>query len=551
MTHYLNTVINRKLTPQSLPIPGTTQAPNSAGGFAWAVDDWTRLDRFLILGSEGGSYYATEQALSRENAEAVVRCVAQDGLRAVARIVEISVAGRAPKNDPALLALAIAASLGDEPTRKAALDALPQVARIGTHLFHFASYMDGLRGWGRGPRRAVAAWYQTMPARKLAYQAVKYQSRDGWSHRDLLRLAHPVAVDETHNAIFHWITQGWSGVGDEPHSDEALRSIWAFERAKRAGSVVEIAGLIRDYNLPREAVPTHWLAQREVWAALLDSDMPMTAMIRNLATMTRVGLLTPVSEAAAKVTAELINRERLVAARVHPIALLSALVTYQSGSGVRGWGKWQPVAEVVDALDAAFYLAFDAVTPANRRMLLALDISGSMGMGMVAGVPGLTPRLSSAAMALVTAATERSHAFVAFTNGKYPSLYSKSGIGSGITQLDISPRQRLDDVVRVMSNLPVGGTDCALPMVWATKYKVPVDTFVIYTDSETWSGDIHPVQALRKYRERMGIPARLVVVGMVSNGFTIADPDDAGMLDVVGFDTATPELISGFARGDM
>ena len=154
-------------------------------------------------------------------------------------------------------------------------------------------------------------------------------------------------------------------------------------------------------------------------------------------------------------------------------------------------------------------------------------------------------------MALVTAATERSHAFVAFTNGKYPSLYSKSGIGSGITQLDISPRQRLDDVVRVMSNLPVGGTDCALPMVWATKYKVPVDTFVIYTDSETWSGDIHPVQALRKYRERMGIPARLVVVGMVSNGFTIADPDDAGMLDVVGFDTATPELISGFARGDI
>ena len=106
-------------------------------------------------------------------------------------------------------------------------------------------------------------------------------------------------------------------------------------------------------------------------------------------------------------------------------------------------------------------------------------------------------------------------------------------------------------MVRAVSNLPFGGTDCALPMLWATEHKVPVDTFVIYTDSETWAGDIHPVQALRKYRERMGIPARLVVVGMVSNGFTIADPDDAGMLDVVGFDTATPELISGFARGDI
>jgi 60 kDa SS-A/Ro ribonucleoprotein len=37
---------------------------------------------------------------------------------------------------------------------------------------------------------------------------------------------------------------------------------------------------------------------------------------------------------------------------------------------------------------------------------------------------------------------------------------------------------------------------------------------------------------------------RLCAVGMVSNGFSIADPADQGMLDVVGFDTATPQLIS-------
>jgi 60 kDa SS-A/Ro ribonucleoprotein len=61
-------------TPQSEPIPGADQVRNSAGGFAWAVDDWTRLRRFLILGSEGGSYYAGERELTRENADAVVRC---------------------------------------------------------------------------------------------------------------------------------------------------------------------------------------------------------------------------------------------------------------------------------------------------------------------------------------------------------------------------------------------------------------------------------------------------------------------------------------------
>ena len=77
-----------------------------------------------------------------------------------------------------------------------------------------------------------------------------------------------------------------------------------------------------------------------------------------------------------------------------------------------------------------------------------------------------------------------------------------------------------------------------------------MDVFVVYTDSETWHGEIHPVQALRQYRERTGIPAKLIVVGMVSNGFSIADPDDAGMLDVVGFDTSVPQLMSQFATDD-
>src|SRR5438552_9298084 len=152
-------VKNLTETPQSEPIPGSTQVPNSGGGYSWAVDDWMRLDRFMILGSEGGTYYIAERELTSQNAEAVARCIAEDGPRVVARIVEISEAGRAPKNDPAVFALALCATLGDAATKQAAFAALPRVCRIGTHLFHFAAFVDGLRGWGRGLRQAVAAWY--------------------------------------------------------------------------------------------------------------------------------------------------------------------------------------------------------------------------------------------------------------------------------------------------------------------------------------------------------------------------------------------------------
>jgi 60 kDa SS-A/Ro ribonucleoprotein len=525
---------------------------NSAGGYSFPVDDWVRLDRFLVLGTEGGSYYATERALTVENAQAVRRCLQSDGRRAVARIVQISREGRAPRNDPAIFALALAASHGDGATRAQALEALPEVCRIGTHLFQFAQAVQAQRGWGRGLRRAVGRWYTARPPRELAYQCIKYQSRDGWAHRDLLRLSHPKADGLTQDVLY-WAVQGWPGVGEEPHPEEALRPVWAFERARRASSKEEVVRLVREYGLVRECVPTRWLTEPEVWEALLER-MPLTALLRNLATLTRVGLLAPLSQASRQVAAELTSRERLRQARVHPVAILAALLTYRAGRGVRGQHTWSPVAQVVDALDAAFYLSFGNVEPTGKRWLLALDVSGSMGCGMIAGVPGLTPRVASAALALVTAAVEPHHAFVAFTNGGWqcqaagPGQWAGMGYANGITPFAVSPRQRLDDVCRQTAALPMGGTDCALPMLYALERRLAVDVFVVLTDSETWAGGVHPCQALKQYRQKMGLAAKLIVCGMVSNNFSIADPDDAGMLDAVGFDTATPVLMADFAR---
>jgi 60 kDa SS-A/Ro ribonucleoprotein len=540
--------------PQSTPLPG--QVANDAGGHAWAVDVWTRLRRFLILGSEGGSYYASQSALTRKNALAVEQAVREDGVRVVDEIVRISRAGRAPKNGPALYALALAAGLGDEATRKAALDALPQVARTGTHLFLFASFVEGFRGWGRSLRRAVGAWYAAQSPDSLAYQAVKYRQREGVTHRDLLRLAHPaarvgsgnptLAVSDEHARLFEWIVRGGA-------ADGLPRLVEGFVKAQAASTARESAALVREYGLPREALRPEHLTSPEVWTALLDG-MPMTALIRNLATMTRVGVIAPGSAGTALAAAQLGDAERIRAARVHPIALLAALRTYASGRGVRGRGEWTPVRELVDALDAAFYTAFGNVEPAGTRLLLALDVSGSMASGDVAGVPGLSPRDASAALALVTAATETQFEIVGFHAGRggWKSGGKRPGWSpDGLTPLAISPRQRLDDAVKAVSDLPFGGTDCALPMLYATAKKRLVDTFVIYTDSETWAGDVHPAQALRAYRQASGIDARLVVIGMVSNGFSIADPADQGMLDVVGFDTATPQLISDFARGAL
>ena len=443
-------------------------------------------------------------------------------------------------------------------TRQAALAALPQVARTGTHLFQFAAFVEGFRGWGRSLRRAVGRWYTDKPVDALAYQAVKFRQRDGMTHRDLLRLAHParrigagnpsLAVSDEHARLFEWIVRGGA-------TDGLPRLVEGFARAQAAPTAGETAELVREYGLPREALQPEHLTSLEVWEALLE-DMPMTALIRNLATMTRVGVIAPGSDGTAKVVAQLADADRLRKARVHPIAVLAALRTYASGRGVRGRGEWNPVREVVDALDAAFYASFGNVEPTGKRLLLALDVSGSMDVAAASRAFPACPRVTHPPRSRSSPRRRRSGTR---SSASRRAVSASAQLGrrcsraahDGLTPLAISPRQRLDDAIRTVSDLPFGGTDCALPMLYAQAREREIDTFVVYTDSETWAGDIHPAQALRDYRQASGIDARLVVVGMVSNGFSIADPNDPGMLDVVGFDTATPQLISDFASGAL
>ncbi len=525
----LNWISSRR-TPQS-DKADPRQVANSAGGYTFELDDQARLRRFLTLGVDGGTYYVGDHALALENAAVLTRLAANDPEGLVATIVEISTQGRAPKQNPALFALAYAASIPE--AAPAALAALPQVARTGTHLFVFAGYVEQFRGWGRGLRRAVANWYTAKDADAVAYQAVKYRQREGWSHRDLLRLAHPVTAVPALRETFEWILRGQVGA-------EVPAIVSGFVAAQEATDVATWTRLVRDHGLSWEMLPDAALNEAAVWEALLDSGLPQTALMRQLPRLTRLGVLPALGGRTAEVAAQLADADRLGKARVHPVNVLVAQRTYASGHSARGAGEWTPTPAITDALDAAFYAAFGAVRLSGKRTMLAVDVSGSMA-APISGMP-ITAREASAALALVQLATEPSAAAYGFASGPSRTWHS-----SVLKPLGISPRRRLDDALSVMDAMDFGGTDCALPMVHATQAGLEVDTFVVYTDNETWAGNVHPHQALQAYREKTGIPAKLVVVGMTSTGFSIADPTDAGMLDIAGFDAAVPNLITEFA----
>lgn len=527
MTKYAKALTH---TPQS-EAADPRQVKNSAGGYVFQLDPWQALDRWLILGAEGGTYYANQTKLTLSNAETIRKCLQLDGKKTVKRIEDISVTGRAPKNDPAIFALALAASDSDKVTRSHALEALPRVCRTGTHLFQFAESVNSFRGWGPALRRAVANWYQKRYEDRLIYQLIKYQRREGWSHRDLLRLSHPVPEDAARKAVYRWVTQG-------AISEETPQSLKAFEELKSANEKQTIQ-LIEQYGFTHEMIPTEHKNSPAVWESLLQK-MPTTALVRNLGKMSAVGLLKPLSAATKQVEEQLTDPAIIQSSKIHPITLLSAFMVYSKGHGMRGSLSWSPLPQISDVLNEAFYLSFGNVVPSGKKTLIALDVSGSMDGGEIAGVPGLTPRMASAAMAMVTMRTEPQYHVLGFTGAT---------IETGVSELYISPHMRLNQVVGKINRLPFGRTDCALPMIYAKKEKLDVEAFQIWTDNETWAGRIHPHQALKSYRDKSQKQATCAVIGCTATDFTIADPSDPGMMDVIGFDTATPNLLASFAKG--
>ena len=530
MSNYLQRVLDTP-TPQSEPLDDR-MVPNNAGGYAYPVDDQVRTHRFLIIGSEDGSYYQRERDLTIENAQAVKRYVNDAGPAAVQHIADVAGQRRAPRVSPGLFALAIAASADGEETRKAAFQALPVVANTASHLEEFASYVDSMRSWGAGLKRAVNRWYSEKTPKEVAFQAVKYRTRSGWSHRDILRSSHPeVEKDSDLWHINEWITHG-----TVPPQRESLTLIHTFIRAQEETDPDQVARLIREEKLPREAVPVTMLQHDQVWDALAQ-DMPPLAFVRNLPALTSHNVIRPME---AQWAVERIQRMRAGThadgtprpAPVHPMNILTAMMVYRMGHSVDGKGKWTPVPQISEALDEAFDQSFSAAPSTGKRIYLAVDTSGSMTHNVLSRISELTARMASAAVTMAIARREPNYLIRMFDTRMW--------------DIDITAKDSLRDIMARTEALGGGGTDLAQPILNATENNIPVDCFVIATDGELWAGDIHPAEALRNYRQKTGIPAKAVQLAFVANRTSIMDPEDAGTLDLAGFDAAIPTILHDF-----
>jgi 60 kDa SS-A/Ro ribonucleoprotein len=483
-----------------------------------AIDDWARLERFLILGSEEGVYYAQQTPHVTQNLQSVKACLRSDGSRVIQRVLDVATSGRAPKKAPALevLALASSSSFASPSTNAAALAALQEVARTGADLLTFAMFVDGVRGWGRGLRSAVANWYVSKPAGELAYQIMTQPAVENWKHADLIRLSHPKAETPALNAVFQWAVDGVLGhlaTADIRHGE--LRHVYAFEQVNKATSESEVVRWIEDVRLTHELVPREWKQSAAVWEVLLE-NMPYPVMVSQLGKMTEVGLLVPQSAATALVVARLMDRKRVANAKIDPFRLLFAWLEYRQGNGL---------SNILNALEDAFYLAFDNIEAPDGNIYLAID-------------PGAPVHWTAAVAMFVARGGGKS------TVGTMHDRLRHVNIGSS-DRLD-AVCQAIGDRSRRLSDSPIAW----MPIDEARGSGLVVDAFIILTDKLSWADDHSPATALREYRRATGIPAKLVVVAMSpDNGVNV---DHSGLivdeLHIAGFDPSVPAVIGEFLR---
>lgn len=503
-------------------IPGTVR--NHDGGAVFELDALATARRFLIIGTQGGTYYQGEREITRENADILFQLAVERPVELVELIADVSERGLAPKVDPQLFALAVCTA---EPglAREAAYREFGRIVRTGSHLLMWARYHKALGGGvSRSWRRAVSEWYLGRDADALAYQLAKYRQRDGWAQKDLIDMSHALKgeVPATHAAALKWAR------GDAQTAHFMPQLLAHLEESADPRSLIAMGA-------SWEMLPDAALAKPETWTALLEgARLPMTAALRQMGRMTQLGVFDAYfsNPASASLKRMFDDEEKLRRARVHPLSILLALRAYGEGSR-RSGGAFQPNMGAVELLNRAFYKAFETAPAAGKRTLVGVDVSPSMS---ALAFGGLTSAEIAIVLAMKIIASEPDSYAVGFANGVVPlGIHRLTSIENALAAARVAARSW-------------SATDPGKLIEHALEHRIEVDTFVMITDNEVNRG-LHAPDLLRKYRRETGIPAKLAVVATTATRFTIADPRDAGMLDIAGFGADVPALLTEFSRG--
>jgi len=525
-------------TPQTKAIPGREDEMlrSYSGGYGFKPSDKVALERALILGTTTNQFYATGAELSKEFMQLLASAIQIDPTMVASLIEEVSFKGKGISNSPCLLGLAMLSS-GDAVAKKQFHRIFDKVVRNMSHFMEWFAYTRNMRGLGRCVLSAGNDWLSGKSTEMLAYQFLKYKTRNGYSVRDIMRLLHPKTSEVDRQALYKYVVKGELEV---PEGTASLKMVEVFEKlGKNQISAMEA---ITEGRLTHEMVSSFVKKDNTAEWRQIAAHMPLNARLRNLGSLTAKHVFKDPAILSSFMNS-FTNAEHVKKARLHPMSILQAFLIYKQGHGDKSATTWDVNPKILDAIEEAMDHSMEfANLPRELSYRVYIDLSGSM-CSPISSMPYANCKEGAAAVALMFTRIAKDVDVWGFTcAGSHFCGYGgkkKANAGmEGIYDLNGSFRKK-SSIVEVMRDVGhiSGGTDVSLPFKHMIDQRVKKDVVILFTDNESWAGtNGHTSQLLKKYRKQMSANTRVIFCTLAPYGkITLVDPKDGLSMDIVGF----------------
>ncbi|GLG97094.1 60 kDa SS-A/Ro ribonucleoprotein [Gryllus bimaculatus] len=515
------------------------------------------LKRFLHYGRETSLYQPGNRILNKyfePNCITSVEALIADGrpADAVVHIVKAFSDGYSAHSEALVYALACCVrQKSNDALRQNAYKAFKKICKSVQNFFLFVKFSTELssptRGWGHGCRKVVIDWYVKQNPLELAENVTRYRGIYFWTHRDIIKLAHPKTEDVAMKAVLKYVMKGIKEAREEfggnPLAQPVLTYLQAVEDFKHSKEEEWAARVVEQHKLCLEHVPPQFIKSKEVWAALIP-NMPLPTLLRNLKRLGRLRFLRTNHPVMIRVVEALGNQAAITEGSVHPAQVLIALRSYEQSGRLKYVDPnrelkplVQPNPKIIEALNTLLESSFKSLVPTGLRYLVMVDTRSPLVTGHCWQCTSVPPLHAAALIALSLVKTERNVTVLAF--------------GLGVpTDVPLSKTMTLVQAQEKLREVPTTSVDFGLPFSWATENKKEIDVFICITDSQVRAGRLKAAEELKKYRESLNMPnSKFVVCGLTCPKFSIASEDDPGMLDIAGFDEQVPRVIEAFSRG--
>lgn len=470
---------------------------NTGGYPAWTRTLEERVLQVLLTNTLGNTFYADKHELLKEAREVYVE-VLKTNPTFFAKALAFARNNGFMRTQPIFGLVLLAGE-----NRSLFKQVFDRVILTPNDLFDFMTILGSERKGqgGRAVKTTVSKWLAanfSAESKNAEYWAIKYGSgsKEGYSLKDVMKTVHPSGM----NANLAWYLLG------KENSDATAQfsKISWFEKLKAAKTDEDKVEAIKNGKLPHEVASTFAGTSAKVWQAILDS-MPTFALLRNLNTLDRIGILDNNKVTIKKI---LTHPDNIKKAKILPFRFYDAFNAVKSD-----WVK--------DTLRQSIENSVASLPELKGESAIMLDTSGSM------------QEFIKTASLFAFACLKKANGGIFYTFNTTATKKSYSLVDSILSQAE--------------KMVASGGTNISDAVIKITAMRNKVDNIIIITDEQQNTGSTL-WGAIMTYRQNINRDVKVFVIDVSPYKSSMA-PLDKNVFLIYGWGDQVINYISSVTNG--